>query len=135
MVRYAPKKGAAQFIDVYENGKVLSRAEAAAMAEDFSGGPVGEEPFRPATKRAIVVRMLHNLLGIAERSGASTDVLRYLDVSLVLEPDAPRDRLDRAMLRVQTGDTAGARQDLKWLLDHQPHGVDLERVADLYRSL
>jgi regulator of sirC expression with transglutaminase-like and TPR domain len=135
VVRYAPKKGAAQFIDVYDNGKVLSRAEAETMAEGFTGEPARDEQLQPATKRDIVVRMLHNLLGIAQHTESSTEALGYLDVSLALEPDAALDRLDRAMVRVQTGDTGGAKQDLKWLLDHQPRGVDLDRIADLYHSL
>jgi len=52
-----------------------------------------------------------------------------------LMPDSVRDRIERAQLRLQTGDTAGAKADFKWILDQQPPGVDLERLAELYRSL
>jgi hypothetical protein len=37
-------------------------------------------------------------------------------------------------LRYQNGNREGAREDLKWLLDKQPEGVNLERVEELYRS-
>jgi hypothetical protein len=45
------------------------------------------------------------------------------------------DRLNRARLRLQTGDPSGAKEDFKWLLDRQPPGVDLERIAEIYRTL
>jgi regulator of sirC expression with transglutaminase-like and TPR domain len=79
--------------------------------------------------------MLRNLLGIAERNGSAVETLRYLDVILVLSPDSVPDRLKRAGLRLQTSDGPGAKEDFKWVLDQQPAGVDLERIAELYRSL
>ena len=58
-----------------------------------------------------------------------------LDALLALTPDSVSDRLNRARLRLQSGDTKGAKEDFKWLLDHQPPDVDLERIAEIYRSL
>ena len=79
--------------------------------------------------------MLHNLLGIAQRSGTTVEVLRYLDVIVALNPDSPADRLSRARTNIQRGDNAAAKLDVRWLLDHEPAGVDLERLGELYRSL
>jgi hypothetical protein len=36
---------------------------------------------------------------------------------------------------MQRGDNAAAKIDLRWLLDHEPAGIDLERLGELYRSL
>ena len=47
----------------------------------------------------------------------------------------PQDRWRRAVLRWQTGNPAGAKEDLRWLIDKQPEGVNLDRVEELYRSL
>jgi len=62
-------------------------------------------------------------------------MLRYLDVILAIAPDGISDRLNRARLRLQSGDAAAAKVDFKWLLDEQPPGLDLDRIAELYRSL
>jgi regulator of sirC expression with transglutaminase-like and TPR domain len=100
-----------------------------------SGEPLRDEQLKPASKKEIIIRMLHNLAGVAERSETGVDASRYLDLILAIAPDSAPDRLHRARLRLQARDIAGAKQDLRWLLDHQPRGVDLERVAELYQSL
>jgi S1-C subfamily serine protease/regulator of sirC expression with transglutaminase-like and TPR domain len=135
MVRHSSKDGAEQIIDVFDGGKVINRTEAqerviSATGEGFASGDV-----RAATKGEIVIRMLRNLYGLAERNDAVEDLLRYLDVILALEPDNARDRSQRARLHLRNGDTSSAKRDLKWLLDHAPPSVDLERVEELYRAL
>jgi serine protease Do len=134
MVAFRPASGAEHLVDVFDNGKWLTRSEAVELvAENVDN--IGEENFRPATKREIITRMLRNLLGIAQRSGSATDTLRYLDVILALNPDSPADRLGRARANMQRGDNAAAKTDVRWLLDHEPPGIDLERLGELYRSL
>jgi serine protease Do len=134
MVRHAPKGGLERIIDVFDGGKILTRSEAVELvAEDAD--KIAEEDFAPATKRAIIIRMLRNLLGVAQRAGDSAAALRYLDTVLVLQPDSAADRLNRARLRSQSGDIPGAKEDLRWILDHESPGVDLERVAEWFRSL
>ena len=134
MVGFAPASGRDQLIDVFDNGKVLTRSQAVELVAD-NVDHIGEEEFRPATKREIITRMLHNLLGIAQRAGSNTDALKYLDVIVALNPDSAADRLSRARLQMQRGDGAAAKVDLKWLLDRAPDGIDLERLGELYRSL
>ena len=134
MVGFRPAGGREQLIDVFNNGKVLTRSEAVEMvAENVDA--IGEEAFQPATKREIITRMLRNLLGIAQRGGNAGDSLRYLDVIVALNPDSAFDRLSRARLHMQRGDAAAAKVDLQWLIEHEPPGVDLERLGELYRSL
>jgi S1-C subfamily serine protease/regulator of sirC expression with transglutaminase-like and TPR domain len=134
MVAYTPKQGPEQIIDVFNGGKVLSRSDAQERIIEATGEGFRDSDYRRATKREIIVRMLRNLLGIAQR-GDAAETLRYLDAIVALEPDSASDRLGRAALRLKTGDTAGAKEDFKWLLDRQPPGVDLERVAEIYRTL
>ncbi|MEY2409403.1 MAG: serine protease Do [Verrucomicrobiota bacterium] len=135
MVKYIPTQGTEQIIDVFDGGKTvtLSAAQEAVLAATGEG--FRESQLKPATKREIIVRMLHNLQGIAEHDGNSRDVLRYLDVLVALSIDSAADRLLRARMRIQNRDIPGAREDLKWILDHQPDGVDLERVLQLYEAL
>jgi S1-C subfamily serine protease/regulator of sirC expression with transglutaminase-like and TPR domain len=135
MVKYISGPGADQLLDVFDAGKPVSRAEAAALVRAYTDEALRDEQLQPATKREIIIRMLRNLLNLGNRTGTSQDSLRYLDVIVALAPDSALDRLARASLRLQSGDPAGARQDFKWLLDHQPPGLDLDRIRELYRTL
>ena len=135
MVRYAPRDGAEQIIDACNGGRTVSRTEAQERVLEATGEGFRDFDYRSATKREIILRMLRNLLGGIRTDDAPVDSLRYLDVILALAPDGMSDRLSRARIHMQMGNVTGAKEDFKWLLDQQPAGVDLERVAELYRSL
>lgn len=119
-------------IDAFGGGKFLTPAAAEAMIYDPRGGPVSGDHLKPATPRAIILRMLYNLTSFARTSDQS---LAYLDLILSIDPDSPRERLNRALIRARTGNSPGARADLEWLLEKQPADLDLEKVELLYRSL
>lgn len=135
MVRHTQKDGTDRIIDVFNGGKVLTRSEAQEQIFEATGEGFRDADYRRASKREIIVRMLRNLLGIAERGGSAAAHLRYLDVIVALTPDSVPDRLNRARLRLQAADTPGAKEDFKWILDRQPPGVDLDRIAEIYRAL
>jgi regulator of sirC expression with transglutaminase-like and TPR domain len=135
MVAFKPREGPEQIIDVFNGGKVLSRSEAQERIVEATGEGFRDSDYRVATKREVIVRMLRNLLGIVQSGEPASEALRYLDAIVTLSPDSVSDRLSRARARLQTGDTAGAKADFKWLLDRQPPGVDLERIAEFYRTL
>ncbi len=135
VVKHAPVNGNERFIDVFDGGRLLSRGEIEELVWGFTGRTLREEHLRKATSREIIVRMLRNLLGIAERNGLTDEALRYLDTIIALAPEEPLDRLNRALLRIRAGDPARAKEDLEWLIDEAPDGLDLDRIAELYRSL
>jgi len=54
-----------------------------------------------------------------------------LDTIVVLDPQAAEERGVRAALRFQNGDRQGALEDVDWLLDHRPAGLDVERIQEL----
>jgi regulator of sirC expression with transglutaminase-like and TPR domain len=126
---------AEQLIDVYDGGKALSREEAEKKVEAITGQPPEEKHLAAATKRSILVRMLHNLLGIARTERDGPAMLRYLDAILVVAPGAAEERWLRAMLRYENGQRDGARADADWLLEHQPAGVPLAPVRELRQTL
>jgi serine protease Do len=135
MVAYHPARGERRFIDVFDGGKILSGSEAERVVTQASGNPTDASQVETATKRDIVIRMLRNLANVAERSDSPKDSLRYLDVVVALEPDAPLERLGRAMARLGAADVAGAREDLRVVIEAEPEGVDLQRIEELYRRL
>lgn len=134
MVRYVPRDGGLQLIDVFDGGRVVSRNEAQERVFEATGEGFREEHLAPASKRDIVVRMLRNLQAFAERTGDTADALPYSDL-LVAVSREPGERLTRARLRLQRGDVVGAREDLRWLLDARPAGIDLDRLTELYESV
>ena len=135
MVKYNAGTDDDQLIDVFNEGKAISRDQADELVQDFTGSPLTEAHLKAARKREIIIRMLRNLHSSAQRSESDIDSLRYLDLILALSAESALDHLDRARLRLQYGDRAGARQDFKWLLDNDPPGIDLDRVAEVFQSL
>jgi S1-C subfamily serine protease/regulator of sirC expression with transglutaminase-like and TPR domain len=135
VVRHVPAKGRPRLIDVYEGGEVLTRDEAARKAEAITGRPLQEEQLAAVGNKAIVVRMLHNLLNVADREKDSAAILRYLDAIVAVDADAAEARALRAGVLFQHGDRQGALKDVDWLLEHEPEGLDLDRVRQMRRIL
>jgi regulator of sirC expression with transglutaminase-like and TPR domain len=120
-----------ELIDVFGGGKRLTRIE----AEELTGTPLEDRDFTPATKRQILLRMLHNILGAAEREADSAGMLRYLDVIIALDETSGIDRWVRAVLRFRSGRHAEAAADLDWLLERDGEGVNKAEVEELREIL
>jgi regulator of sirC expression with transglutaminase-like and TPR domain len=135
MVQFAPRGETPKYVDVFEGGRVGDREEATQWASAHSEVPIFEEHFRSASKKEMIIRMLRNLVGLSSPAEAPAQALRYLELVVAIGSDDPADHWRRAVLRRQLGDLAGAREDLQWLIDKQPAGVNMERVEELYRSL
>lgn len=131
IARAEPAEGERVLIDVFDRGKRLDRKAAVLKALAHAGQPPEKEDFVASPPRDIIRRMLANLLGIAQREGDKEAMLRYLEAIVTIDPDSIADRGMRAMLRFQTGRRAAAVADLDWILDHQPPGLDLERIRQM----
>ena len=119
VVRHMPEKGEGPFIDVYENGKTFTLDEARQRLED-RGLEFRDELIKPASKKAIIVRMLHNLLNVARQQNDMDSGLRYLEGIVTLEPASHEERFMRSMLLYNKGLRKEALQDVVFLLDHYP---------------
>jgi serine protease Do len=135
VVKFIPADGEDTLIDVFEGGKPMTRVAAKEKVLASSGRPLREEHLQPATKRDIILRIVRNLQGMARDRESASDSLGYLDLIIDLAPESPMERLDRAILRLRNGDKPGAKEDLKWILEKEPAGMDLEKVRELHRSL
>ncbi|MFN0053974.1 MAG: transglutaminase family protein [Planctomycetales bacterium] len=135
VVRFEPPEGDRQLIDVFERGAAVSLPEAEQRIREALGRPPLESDFVPATKRAIIVRILYNLLGLAQRSQDADGVLRYAEAILAISPDNPELHWMRAMLLFRSGQREEALRETQWLLEHRPQGVDLNEVDQLRRLL
>ncbi|MCS7045979.1 MAG: transglutaminase-like domain-containing protein, partial [Gemmataceae bacterium] len=135
MVRHEPAPGPAQIIDVFDGGKLLSTEQAAELVQRLTGQELEKRHLAAVDKKAILTRMLHNLINLAGREKDRDGMLRYLDAVLVIDPEAHDDRWARAVFRWQSGRREAAAEDCDWLLQHQPDGIDLDRVRELRRLL
>lgn len=136
VVAYTPAEGEPQLIDVFDAAANVSRDDAerrvrAATDEALEDDRLAKT-FEPVSKRAIVVRMLTNLLGVADSDAA---VHRYTNAILAIQPDHGPFHFLRAIVRYRLDDREAAREDVEWLLEHKPAGVDLDRVMALQADL
>ncbi len=133
VVRFSPSQGDAQLIDVFDRGRILPLDEAKRMVVQSTGS------FRPefleaSSQKAIIVRMLRNLLNIAQRDADPSAMLRYLEAMVAVDPAEPSHRGMRAVVRQQTGRQQAAAEDLQWFLDTQPAGIDLDRIREMKKA-
>jgi regulator of sirC expression with transglutaminase-like and TPR domain len=135
VVKFAPTKGEAQLLDVYEGAKRIPQAEANRLVQAEAERPARQHDFAAVPKKAIVIRMLHNLLGLAADERDLKASLRYLDMIVAIDPAAANERLLRASARIQNGNTKGALEDVDWLMEHHPEGINEERILEFRRLL
>jgi regulator of sirC expression with transglutaminase-like and TPR domain len=134
LVQYTPETGEPRWLDIFDRAAVRTRDDLAAE-RDNAGAELTDADLAIVGPRAILARMLNNLLGIAVREGKQADVLRYLDAILVIEPDSARDRVMRMITSARLGRRTTALADARWLLDHEPAGIDLDQVSSLIARL
>jgi len=138
LVAHRISKDEQRLIDVFEGGRYLAHTEADEIGSEHAGVPVRSDLMRPATPREMIVRLVTNLQSFTEREDGAATSLRYADllVAIASEPRAEAaQRIDRARLRSETGDAPGAREDLRWILEHLPEGAESERIAEMLRRL
>lgn len=121
----------APLIDVFDRANRLDQKEAARKVEETVGRPLRDDDLRPASKREIILRMLRNLLGLAESKKDSAGMLRYLEAMIAVEPDSAQSRGMRAVMRFTQGRHDDAIDDLDWIIQNQPPGIELDRIYQL----
>ena len=134
VVRHDPESGNAkdategQLIDVFSRGKRLSRNEANAMVSRALRSAPRKTDFDASTKKSILIRMLNNLRGTAQGTADSEALRRYIEAMVAIDPDDAGLRGARSVVRHQAGRTKAAVDDLDWILEREPEGIDLNQV-------
>jgi serine protease Do len=124
------------YIDVFEGGKFITEAEADGIVHTHGNEPEGAAvQFNPSTKREIATRILTNLKTAAIDEEDYKAAVRYVDLSILLNPADGAEHLSRALLLLQSGGGAAAKPDLEWLFENKPEGIRLERLRELYDQL
>ena len=120
-----------QLIDVFNEGKRLSREDAIKLVAEHSNQPFRDDYLKPVSKRLIVSRMLNNLMGLAQQKEDKESMLRYVELMMALDSHSVQSRGMRAILRFETGRKKSAVADLDWFLEHRPENLDLDRIQQM----
>lgn len=135
IVRASLAKKKVVYVDVFDGGTKLDRDGVVELIQKLTGRVIGDEALKVSTKSQIAIRMLHNLLGLAQRAGNIDRALGYLDAIIAIAGDASFERWMRAVLRAQSGRRKAAMEDTSWLMERHPPDVDMNRVEQLHRAL
>jgi len=120
-----------QLIDVFEKGKRIDRTQARRQSEEIIGDAITETDFAPVDDRQMLVRLLVNLVNIAQRENDWEGLLRYYQALVVIEPDSSQFQGMLALLLHQTGRTAAALEQLDWLDANMSAKIGEDRLRQM----
>lgn len=122
-----------QLVDVFDGGKWLTVEQAAeSVLGDQSA--IDTDRIEPASKKQIIQRMIRNLIGFVQGEAMMPPpaALPYLSLLLALDPTDATLRFNRAAARSGEGDNAGAREDIKFILDNPPPAMSEDQLQELH---
>lgn len=134
IVRHVPRDGQPVSIDVFAGGTEVTRDESRRRVMESTGRPPTAEEEAPAKKLSILIRMLHNLLGAAQREGDAASAIRYGSAIVALDPDDASVRWMLAVLLHQAGRDREAITEADWLIEHAP-AAERERLTEFRQLL
>lgn len=126
-----PGEAEGVIVDAFDRGKELTKAEAEALVKEQTGSNPTDEMWQAVTERAILQRMLQNLMGVAQQQGDREALRRYLSAMLVMDPTLVRQRGMKATLDFETGRIQESLKGLDWFLENSPEGIDLNEIREL----
>ena len=135
IVQHVPATGKRQLIDVYDGGRPLSREEAGQIVRTFTGEELRKEDLRPVSKKAILLRMLHNLLGLTPSDDDIKGAFALPGYDSGNRAGSSQGATAARDGTIADGRSSGAREDVEWLVQHEPAGIDREQVLELRRLL
>jgi regulator of sirC expression with transglutaminase-like and TPR domain len=135
LVKYSGADGEL-VLDPFAGGVTLSREELAQKLRRTYGDA---NPFlaqipqllAPASKKEILLRMLHNLKGIYLQQNDFTRALAAIDRILLVTPDLAMEVRDRGAIHQRLGHLQAALQDFRRYLQMVPNAEDAETVRTL----
>jgi len=116
------------FLDPFEDAKVLSLEEVKSLATNGRPEQFQERFLETASSKSILMRMLNNLLGLAQDEDDKESMLRYLELLMALDDTHIQNRGMRAIIRFETGRKQAAIDDLDYFLDTRPAELDLNQI-------
>jgi regulator of sirC expression with transglutaminase-like and TPR domain len=134
LVRHEPKEGSSQLVDVFDRGRLLTNADARKIYEELSDRMWDDSYLNSIEPRAILERMLRNLLNSVIDSNDIERMLRYTEAILVLNPDSGIDHFNCGKICYFTQRWQQARSQVEWLTTHDSVVSRLE-IEELLRAI
>ncbi|MEZ6090943.1 MAG: transglutaminase-like domain-containing protein [Pirellulaceae bacterium] len=131
VVRYINEAGDQQLIDVFDRARRMSKADAMATVLQYAQRLIEDNDLRPQSTEEILVRVLRNLIGSATRQRDPEAILRYVEALVAIVPEEGEYRMMRAAARHQTNRDHAALEDLDWLIEHRPPGININEVRQM----
>ena len=135
VVRHVDKQGDSQLIDVFERGAKISMRDAQRMVREFTQRAAVDEDFHTQTTQEILVRVLRNLIGSAQRTRDDESIVKYCSALVAIDPDEPQYRMMRCVARYRTKRLAGALADVQMLLENSPQGLQTQELLRLKKVI
>lgn len=135
VVRHEPVDGDTQLIDVFDQGKHLTRNQADVLVFKNTQRAATDSHYATSKHREILQRMVSNLLNLAQSNNNSAAMLRYLEAVVAINPDDASFRGMRGVFRHQQGRKQAGLADIDWILETQPTGIDLDQVRQMRKML
>ncbi|MBI3796703.1 MAG: tetratricopeptide repeat protein [Deltaproteobacteria bacterium] len=135
LVKYTGADGE-RVLDPFAGGATLTLEELAQKLRRMYGDAnpfLGQIPqlLVPASKKDILVRMLHNLKGIYLQANDFARALAAIDRILLVAPDLVMEVRDRGAVHQRLGHLQGALQDFRRYLELVPDAEDAEAVRTI----
>jgi regulator of sirC expression with transglutaminase-like and TPR domain len=121
-----------QYIDVFNQGRLLSRDDCALMLRGMYGAgfTFHEEYLAPVDRRQILTRMLTNLKQIYTQGEDWPRALGVVERLLLLQPNRPSEVRDRGLIHLRRGALRAAHDDLERYIQLAPDANDLPTIRD-----
>lgn len=120
-----------KLVDVFNRGEFLSKSDCRRRVREIQGLAWDDEYLAAQSPRQILLRMLRNLIGIANDDQDAQAALRYTNTVLALDPDSAQDHLFKAVVCYSSRRVSEGLTEVEWLLDRQPEGIDLRKLEQL----
>lgn len=119
------------FIDPFNRGEILTEKECQQRIEARYGRPAALDMGwkTPATKKAILRRMLRNLKAIYRHLNQDLQSFEMIQWILSVDPDAPAELMERGLLYEAMGNDAFAVRDLERYLEADPTSEDKDLIT------
>lgn len=124
------------FIDAFNGGRSFGEAGCAGLLSEMSGGRLTLKPEHMAavTKKAILARMLSNLMGIYAASDHRR-ALAAIERILLINPDSPPHIRDRGLLLATLGQATSAIAELERYLVLAPDAPDAGSIREQIKTI
>ena len=123
-----------RFIDVFHNGRFLTREDCQELLNDM-GGEYQPDFLFAIDAPEIYARMLRNLIGAYQQTRRPENSLICLNQILEIVPDSPAELFMRATIAGSLGETVTALADVKKLSDMPNSVIPSEQLSQLASRL